>query len=157
NRYFDDFHNTANGNRGLPWANAAGGLTCTNTGFQAENWVGWLNAPIPATSFGNGIKNFCGENSTSQVRNDGSHITDATDPVAVQPLGYLEIDVNRVMQTIRTVLLKTRSLYTTISGFSDNYIGIGNEIGFDAANGFNAFGVPTSNLVFGGASGTHLE
>ncbi|MBN2490258.1 MAG: hypothetical protein JXQ29_05360 [Planctomycetes bacterium] len=67
-------------------------------------------------------------------------------------LGRLEIDVPRFLQTVRTALTRAEALYTTLTGFSYYYLGIGNEIGYDASNGF-----PSSIPVHGrpyGTSGT---
>ena len=50
--------------------------------------------------------------------------------------GYLNIDVPRYFQIYRSALLKTNSIWTSITGFSNYYVGIGNEMGADAANGF---------------------
>ncbi|MDH3284106.1 MAG: type II secretion system GspH family protein [Acidobacteriota bacterium] len=69
---------------------------------------------------------------------------------------FLEIDVNRAFQTLRSSLLRSRTVYTTLTGFSYFYIGLGNEIGYDSANGFpNSINV--SSKPFDGTAGTRFE
>jgi len=51
-------------------------------------------------------------------------------------MGGLEIDIPRFMQTLRSSLVRAETLYTTLTGWSYYYVGIGNEIGYDSANGF---------------------
>lgn len=68
----------------------------------------------------------------------------------------LEIDVPRFFQFIRTALTGSNGVWTTITGFSYYYMGLGNEIGYDSANGFPT-SIPTSSKPFNGASGTRNE
>ncbi len=70
--------------------------------------------------------------------------------------GYLELEVNRCFEMLRMALLRSHALYTTMTGFSYFYIGTGNEIGYDAANGF-ANSIPTSTKPYTGASGSMNE
>ena len=49
---------------------------------------------------------------------------------------YMELDMNRVYQVLRTVIAKPRAVWTTMTGYSYYYCGIGNEIGYDSANDF---------------------
>lgn len=67
-----------------------------------------------------------------------------------------EIDVPRCFQFLRTALCETNSIYTTLTGFSYYYMGNGNEIGYDSANGF-ANSIPVSRKPFDGGSGTRSE
>ncbi len=65
--------------------------------------------------------------------------------------GRVEINYARYAQLLRTSLTKSRAVYTTLTGFSYYYVGLGNEIGYDSANGY-----PNSiplNLAPYGASG----
>jgi type II secretory pathway pseudopilin PulG len=126
NRYFDDFH-------------SAGG----NLGDGANEWIGWQST---ATS-PNGIKNLPSVNNNAD---DGWDVTEAGDP---GPQGMLEIDVNRIFEMFRSALLRTHSIYTTLSGFSYAYLGLGNEMGYDGANGF-PLGIPISSKPFTGTGGT---
>lgn len=72
--------------------------------------------------------------------------------------GPMEIDVNRMYQSLRTALLRTNALWTTMTGFSYFYMGLGNEIGYDSANGFSDDGISVNTKPFTGATGsTRLE
>lgn len=68
----------------------------------------------------------------------------------------LEIDGNRLFQVTRSALLKTNAIWTTMTGFSYFYVGIGNEIGYDADNGFSS-SIPVSTKPFTGVSGSMYE
>lgn len=46
-------------------------------------------------------------------------------------------DVPRLFEVIRKALTKSACVYTTLTGFSYYYVGIGNDIGYDSANGYN--------------------
>lgn len=46
-------------------------------------------------------------------------------------------DVPRYMELFRKAITKSACVYTTLTGFSYCYLGIGNNIGYDAANGYN--------------------
>ena len=70
--------------------------------------------------------------------------------------GDIEMDEHRIYQTLRTVIMKIQSVYTTMTGFSYYYTGIGNEIGYDAANGF-ANSIPVTQLPFTGVAGNMNE
>lgn len=109
--------------------NAAAG----NIGNGVNEWFGW----------GAGVKNAGGI-----ADDDGWDVTEPADP---GPQGQLEVDVNRIFQIIRTALLTTNSVYTTLSGFSYFYLGMGNEIGYDAANGF-PLGIPVNNQPWNGTN-----
>lgn len=106
-------------------------------------WQGWAYAG------GMGVKNLDG-NST----NDG-WIVATTNP-ADGPFGQLEIDIPRAFQTLRTALTTSRTIYTTMTGYSYYYVGIGGEIGYDDANRFPN-SIPVSTMPFSGASGTTTE
>jgi len=67
-------------------------------------------------------------------------------------------DVPRYLELLRTALQGTDSLWTTLTGFSYFYMGIGNEIGYDAANGSTfSVGVPVSRKPYNGSSGARTE
>jgi prepilin-type N-terminal cleavage/methylation domain-containing protein len=68
----------------------------------------------------------------------------------------MEIDVPRYFQFIRTALTGANCVYTSITGWSYYYMGIGNEIGYDSANGFTN-SIPTSRKPFDGGTGTRNE
>lgn len=68
----------------------------------------------------------------------------------------LEIDVPRFYQFLRTALLGANVLFNNITGYSFSYIGLGNEIGYDAAMGFPD-SIPVSAKPFNGGTGTRNE
>ncbi|MBV8517451.1 MAG: type II secretion system protein [Acidobacteria bacterium] len=70
--------------------------------------------------------------------------------------GYLEIDVPRAYQILRTAIVSSRALFTTMTGFSYYYIGIGGEIGYDDANRFPN-SIPVSSKPFTGSGGNSTE
>ncbi len=63
--------------------------------------------------------------------------------------GRIEADYPRYAQLLRTALSKTNSLYTTLTGFSYYYMGLGNEIGYDSANGYPS-SIPVHTRPYGG-------
>jgi len=63
-------------------------------------------------------------------------------------MGRLDVDVARLMQTIRTAMVKSETLYSTLTGWSYYYVGIGNEIGYDASNGYD-FSIPVNGRPYG--------
>lgn len=50
--------------------------------------------------------------------------------------GAMACDVPRYFQLLREGLVKSRCVYTTLTGWSYYYLGIGNDIGYDSANGY---------------------
>ncbi|MBK8096890.1 MAG: hypothetical protein IPK26_07275 [Planctomycetes bacterium] len=51
-------------------------------------------------------------------------------------LGRTSFDLPRMMEVLRKGLVKSGAVYTSLSGFSYYYVGIGNDIGYDSANGY---------------------
>ncbi|MHC4473183.1 MAG: hypothetical protein ACYS99_19740, partial [Planctomycetota bacterium] len=76
-----------------------------------------------------------------RLKNDGTLDNDGWN-------GRCEIDVPRLLQLLRVGLVSSESLYTTLTGWSYYYIGVGGEIGYDANNGFPN-SIPVSGLPFG--------
>ena len=66
--------------------------------------------------------------------------------------GRVEVDYGRYAQLIRKAITRSEAIYTTLTGFSYYYIGLGNEIGADSANGYPN-SIPVSTLPYGGSSG----
>ncbi|MCK6479732.1 MAG: hypothetical protein L6R43_06175 [Planctomycetes bacterium] len=64
-----------------------------------------------------------------------------------------EFDVPRMFKTLRESLANANMLWTTLTGFSYYYLGIGNEIGYDSANGYNN-SIPVNGMPFGTSSAT---
>jgi prepilin-type N-terminal cleavage/methylation domain-containing protein len=105
-------------------------------------WPGWsYRAPIGGTPYG--IKN---NSSDSTAGNDGWDTGGS----------YLEIDMPRIFQMLRSSIVRTHSIYTTMTGFSYFYVGIGGEIGYDSSNGFPD-SIPVSSRPFTGSNGTRYE
>lgn len=57
-------------------------------------------------------------------------------------------DVARYMQWLRTALVRTEAVYTTLTGFSYYYMSVGNDIGYDSANGFPS-SIPVDGTPWG--------
>ncbi len=109
---------------------------------ELATWPGWsYRAPIGMTAYG--------------VKNNSADATSNNDGWNTQS-GYLEIDVPRIYQMLRTSVVRTHSIYTTMTGFSYYYVGIGGEIGYDASNGF-ANSIPVSSKPFTGNNGSRSE
>ena len=68
----------------------------------------------------------------------------------------MEIDVPRFFSFFKTAITGANCVYTTITGWSYYYMGLGNEIGYDSANGF-ANSIPVSKKPFDGSSGSRNE
>lgn len=113
NRYFDDFHSVADGNKAA----------------DPDYWPGLA-----------GVKN------DADADNDGWFADD----------DLLEIDINRSMQILRASVLRSQSVYTTLTGWSYFYVGVGGEIGYDSQNNFPD-SIPVSSKPYSGSSGTRQE
>ncbi|PIE23528.1 MAG: hypothetical protein CSA62_06710 [Planctomycetota bacterium] len=50
--------------------------------------------------------------------------------------GRTEVDFPRYAQLLREAVVNSEAVYTTLTGWSYYYMGIGNEIGYDSANGY---------------------
>jgi hypothetical protein len=68
--------------------------------------------------------------------------------------GYTNFDTPRLLEVLRKGLVRSNCVYTTLTGFSYYYLGLGNDIGYDAANGYPN-SIPTDQTPFGrpGTSG----
>jgi hypothetical protein len=126
NRYFDDFMSVAGANR----------TSGINNVVAAANdfWPGWTYS-MGGVQYG--------------LKSDGTINNDLWS-------GSLEIDEHRIFQTYRSILMRVQSVYTTMSGFSYYYTGLGNEIGYDAANGFPN-SIPVATKPFTGVAGSGFE
>lgn len=65
--------------------------------------------------------------------------------------GQTACDTPRYFELLRTGLVKSGCVYTTLTGWSYYYLGIGNDVGYDSANGYPN-SIPT-NLVPYGSTG----
>ncbi len=63
--------------------------------------------------------------------------------------GRCELDVPRFLQLLRGGLVNSETVWTSLTGWSYYYMGVGNEIGYDSANGY-ALSIPVSGEPFGG-------
>lgn len=66
--------------------------------------------------------------------------------------GSLITDVPRSFEVLRNGLVESACLYTSLTGFSYYYMGVGNDIGYDSANGYPN-SIPSDQTPYGG-SGT---
>ena len=64
-------------------------------------------------------------------------------------IDYPEIDIPRYHQLVRRAIVNSELLYTTLTGFSYYYVGVGGEIGVDSANGYPS-SVEISDYAYGG-------
>ena len=62
--------------------------------------------------------------------------------------GAIRQDVPRLFELYRNAITQTRSIFTTLTGYSYYYMGVGNEIGYDGANGYSN-SIPTSRKPWG--------
>jgi prepilin-type N-terminal cleavage/methylation domain-containing protein len=63
--------------------------------------------------------------------------------------GSVRQDLPRYFEMFRSGLVSSEAVYTTLTGYSYYYMGVGNEIGFDIANGYPN-SIPVSLRPFGG-------
>ena len=111
---------------------------------STAGWPGWVYA-IAGVQYGiNNNGNLADAGWDTGVAADGTRY------------GSLEIDVHRLFQMLRSSLIRSNAVWTTMTGFSYYYIGIGNEIGYDDANGFKN-SVPVSTKPFTGSAGSQYE
>lgn len=105
----------------------------------AGAWVGWSYTNAAGTiRYG--------------IKNDGT-LANAGAAGWITGAGDHDVDVARLFQITRSSLIRANALWTTMTGWSYYYVGIGNEIGYDSANGFPN-SVPVSKQPFDGSSGS---
>jgi hypothetical protein len=110
-----------------------------SSGNQIGRWPGW-SYTVGGTNYG--------------VINDGNPDNDGY--AWGTNNGQIELDVNRAFQMLRNALTSSQVVYTTMTGYSYYYIGIGGEIGYDAANQFPN-SIPLSTKPYTGVSGPTTE
>jgi type II secretory pathway pseudopilin PulG len=115
----------------------------SNAVNASATWPGWSYDGPPLSNNWFGIKN---NGNDADPNNDGWNSRS----------GFLEIDVPRIYQVLRSAVVRTNAVYTTMTGFSYYYVGIGGEIGYDADNGFPN-SIPVSTRPFTGVNGTLNE
>ncbi|MGZ5472514.1 MAG: type IV pilus modification PilV family protein [Thermoanaerobaculia bacterium] len=129
NRYFDDFHGNTN---------------------ERSTWPGWSYKSTKDVWFG--INN----NTSDTAPHNDVWRTHDNEVAKVLYAAGPEIDIPRIYQVMRAAVLGTNAVYTTMTGFSYYYVGIGNEIGYDLANGFDK-SIPVSSRPFTGKDGSRFE
>lgn len=67
--------------------------------------------------------------------------------------GRVGCDVPRLLETLRQGLVESNCVYTTLTGFSYYYLGVGNDIGYDSANGYPN-SIPCDQTPFGTSGGS---
>jgi type II secretory pathway pseudopilin PulG len=134
------------GNNGAIFGFEGGSPSYHSTG---NAWPGWQYNDAGGNSFG--------------VKNDGNLDNDtwrkgneANNAGGTGLTASYEIDVHRAYQILRSGISQSMALWTTMTGFSYYYLGIGNEIGYDAANNFTN-SIPVSTMPFTGVTGTRNE
>lgn len=105
----------------------------------AKAWVGWSYTNAAATQR-YGVKN------DGSLANAGAAGWNSTD-------GDHDEDTARLFQITRSSIIRSNALWTTMTGYSYYYIGLGGEIGYDSANGFQN-SIPVSLMPFDGSSGS---
>lgn len=70
--------------------------------------------------------------------------------------GIFDSDIPRYFQIFRDGILRSTSIFNSVTGFSFYYVGFGQEMGGDSANPYinNLLDNPISRLPWGGSSGT---
>ena len=109
--------------------------------------------PAATPDFANGYNwYFDSLNNTNDARPDYPGLS--TTRLANLWRGAVNCDVPKLLGFMRQGLVNSRCVYTTLTGFSYYYMGIGCEIGYDAANGYPN-SIPVNQTPYGspGASG----
>ena len=109
---------------------------------ERATWPGWSYQNSAANTWF-GIKN---NSADTTAGNDGWDTRS----------GYIDADMSRIYQILRSAVVRSHAVYTTMTGFSYYYVGLGNEIGYDSANGF-ANSIPVSTMPFTGVAGSRYE
>jgi len=106
-----------------------------NATTNAAGWPNWQGYSYTVSGQTYGIKN------DFVSGNDGWRSTG----------GYVEADMNRVYEILRSVIARPRTVFTTLTGYSYYYVGFGGEIGYDSANNF-PFSIPVDGMLNSGFS-----
>ncbi|MBI2923255.1 MAG: prepilin-type N-terminal cleavage/methylation domain-containing protein [Planctomycetes bacterium] len=109
-----------------------------NNQLGAGKWEGWN-----ASRMKNGVV-------------AGNQSFDGWSPTTATAGDKYEFDVPRQFQLLRTALVECGAVWTTLTGFSYYYLGIGGEIGYDSANGFPS-SIPVNRRPTDGGAGSRFE
>ena len=71
-------------------------------------------------------------------------------------LGRLNLDWPRYAQLMRRAMTNSECVFTTLTGFSYYYVGIGGEIGYDLFNGYPS-SIPVSRKPYGSSGWGHVD
>ncbi|MFH0962857.1 MAG: type II secretion system protein [Planctomycetota bacterium] len=113
-----------------------------------QNHYNWWFDNFKNSSY-NVMSNWPGYGNTRIENDEGNDVDGWADH-------QFKIDVPRYLELLRTALMNTDSVYTTLTGYCYYYLGIGNEIGYDSSNGYSS-SVPVSRKPFYGTSGSRTE
>ncbi len=70
--------------------------------------------------------------------------------------GQMACDAPRYFDLLRAGLVKSACIYTTLTGWSYYYLGIGADAGYDAANGYPS-SIPTNRAPYGGTGNGFVD
>ncbi len=94
---------------------------------------------------------------------DGTETASGTDYASIDTArlrdrwnSEMTADVPRFMQLLREGLTKSQVVYTTLTGFSYYYLGLGQDIGYDSANGYPS-SIPSNMVPHGGAGNGYID
>jgi hypothetical protein len=108
--------------------------------------------PAPTPDFADGYNwYFDSLNNTNDARPDFPGLS--TSRLANLWRGYVNFDAPRYLGWMRQGLVNSRCVYTTLTGFSYYYLGIGADIGYDAANGYPS-SIPVNQTPYGTPGGS---
>ncbi len=120
---------------------------CPYRDLMRASVAGDPDHPAPVPDFVDGYNwYFDALNNTTDARPDFPNLS--APRLANLWRGAIQSDVPRQLNSLRQGLVQSRCVYTTLTGFSYYYLGIGNEIGYDAANGYPS-SIPVNQTPFG--------
>ncbi|MGE3172658.1 MAG: hypothetical protein AB7O97_08520 [Planctomycetota bacterium] len=132
---------------------------CPYSDLMRESASGDPDHPAPAPDFANGYNWFFDSLAhTSGVARPGNGRAGYNGLSAGRLTdlwrGAVSCDVPRMMEMLRKGLVASRCVYTTLTGFSYYYLGVGGDIGYDSANGYpNSIPVDLTPYGAPGSSG----
>jgi hypothetical protein len=82
--------------------------------------------------------------------------TAAASPLRNRWGSAMNCDVPRYFELLRKALVRSACVYTTLTGWSYYYMGVGNDIGYDSANGY-ANSIPSNMVPHGGTGNGFID
>jgi hypothetical protein len=119
-------------------------LDCVHNGDDFPNSYNWYLDNIQNGS----------ENSLTDYR--GLQTTAGASRMSDRWGAAMSCDVPRYFQLLREGLVKSNVVYSSVTGWSYYYLGIGAEIGYDSANGYPS-SIPASLVPFGGTGWGYVD